>query len=63
MDRTRPLLTYLVLGCAATLSTWAALVLPRHPVTPRENPPYARPEVPTPPPPPSLPPQSRPHSR
>lgn len=60
MDRTRPLLTYLVLGCAATLSTWAALVLPRHPVTPRENPPYARPEVPTTPPPPSLPPQSRP---
>lgn len=56
MDRTRPLLTYLVLGCTATLSTWAAFVLPRHPVSP---PPYAQPLLPEPPRTPP-PPQSRP---
>ncbi len=57
MDRTRPLLTYLVLGCAATLSTWAAFVLPRHPVTPST---YVRPLIPDPPRTPTPPPQSRP---
>ncbi len=54
MDRTRPLLTYLVLGCAATLSTWAAFVLPRPTVQPHVTPPIARPLVPqTPPQPPA----------
>ena len=58
MDRTRPLLTYLVLGCAATLSTWAAFVLPHQSPTTHVTPPYVRPLIPETPKPPT--PQNRP---
>lgn len=47
MDRKRPLLTYLVLGSAVSLSVWAALSLPGRPVRPIATPdpvPIALPE-------------------